>query len=432
MMKPSDDDRDDSAPLARLLSRPTGGGDAEDRLATLIRAGAPAVEGLGARARARVWSRLANSKRRLRTHAGLRWSVAASVLLTSGAVIGAVTAYSWWRAVPTEPALVEAPAQSRGRMRHTLGGRFDAPQTTGTLPPDATAQPAPLAPNALASPTAPSLHLPGVEAAEPRPGPATFPKRHRSVDAASRTPDVVAVSVSPSLPADALGVPPNAPRATIGVATADMSARSPEPPAAEAAPIPAAVTSVQRGSALSPSIVAPAPSPANAVEAPAGALSGEARLLTEALNRLRQKRDVAGAIATLDAYDARFPTGTLRGESARARVDALLMLGRDDDALVVLRSLALLPQGRDEELRVIRGELLARSSCESAIADFDRVLADAPALPLAERALHGRAGCLSRLGDREGAFRDWREYLQRYPEGRFAAEARLWLQSKNL
>ena len=424
-MKSSDDERDDPAPQTRWLSRPPGGGDVEDRLATLLRAGAPA-EGLGAGARARVWSRLARSKRRSRTHAGLRWSVAAGVLLTSSAVIGAVTAYSWWRAAPAAPAPVEAPPRPRDRTRHAIGARFDAPGLPGMSPRGATAPPAPLAPDELASPAPPPLRLPDGASAEARTELATSAKRRRMADAASPAPNVVAASVAPSLPAEAPGVPPSAARTTPDVATAEASPPRLEPPPVEAAPIRAEVPSVQSGATSS------TVAPAGAVEAPVGTLSGEARLLTEALNRLRQQRDAAGALATLDAYDARFPTGTLRGESARARVDALLVLGRDDDALGVLRSLALVPQGRDEELRVIRAELSARSSCARAVADFDRVLADGPAPPLAERALHGRAACLARLGDREGAFRDWRAYLQRYPEGRFAAEARLGLQSKNL
>jgi hypothetical protein len=168
------------------------------------------------------------------------------------------------------------------------------------------------------------------------------------------------------------------------------------------------------------------PPPAVATfEAPApSALASETALLGVALARLRQQRDAAGALAALDDYDARVPRGTLRREADGARVDALLMLGRDADALAVLRGLALQPRGRDLELRVVRGELAAASDCRSAVRDFERALAhDAPPA-LAERALHGRATCLARLGDDAAALRDQREYLRRFPEGRFAAEAR--------
>jgi TolA-binding protein len=147
---------------------------------------------------------------------------------------------------------------------------------------------------------------------------------------------------------------------------------------------------------------------------------------------LRQRRDADGALAALDAYDARFPRGTLRREAEGARVDALLLLGRDAEALALLRRLALAPQGRDQELRVIRGELEAGASPAAAVDDFDRVLDEAPPAALAERALYGRAACLLRAGDRAAAGRDLRAYLGRFPAGRFANEARRLVDENDL
>jgi hypothetical protein len=155
-------------------------------------------------------------------------------------------------------------------------------------------------------------------------------------------------------------------------------------------------------------------------------------MLGEAVARLRQRHDAAGALEALVAYDARFPRGTLRREADVARADALLLIGRNADALAVLRGLDLAPRGRDQELRVIRAELAAPRSCADAVADFDRVLAEAPAPALAERALHGRATCRARLGDGEAARRDLEDYLRRFPAGRFAAEARRTLADENL
>jgi Flp pilus assembly protein TadD len=168
----------------------------------------------------------------------------------------------------------------------------------------------------------------------------------------------------------------------------------------------------------------PAAPPAAAAPPTPSALANETALLSAALTRLRHDRDAAGALAALDVYDARAPHGTLRREANVARVDALLMLGRDADALAVLRTLPLQPRGREQELRVVRGELIAPSSCAAAVEDFDHVLTGAPPAPLVERALHGRATCLTKLGDLEGARRDSLEYLRRFPEGRFAAQAR--------
>jgi hypothetical protein len=160
-------------------------------------------------------------------------------------------------------------------------------------------------------------------------------------------------------------------------------------------------------------------------EATAGSeLAGETPLLSEALTRLRQQRDARGALATLDVYRDRYPNGTLKREAVSARIDALLLLGRDDDALAELRRLTLQGQGRDLELRLIRGELAAPTDCARAVADFDRVLAEQTPQAFAERALHGRAACRARLGDEAGAKRDLAEYLRRFPAGRFAPEAR--------
>jgi hypothetical protein len=203
-----------------------------------------------------------------------------------------------------------------------------------------------------------------------------------------------------------------------------------------AAPEPAPIAPAEESTAAA-SPVAPPPAPVPvAAPAPVAAspstLASETPLLGAALTHLRQERDATGALALLDAYDVRFPRGTMRREADGARVDALLLLGREGDALAVLRRLSLQPRGRDQELRVIRGELTAPSSCSAAVDDFDRVLADAPPPGLAERALHGRATCRARLGEDAAATRDFREYLRRFPEGPFAGEARRALGENNL
>jgi hypothetical protein len=165
---------------------------------------------------------------------------------------------------------------------------------------------------------------------------------------------------------------------------------------------------------------------------PFTALSVEARLLGHAVGQLRQQRDATGALLALDQYRRQFPAGTLRREAEVARVDALLMLRRDRDALGVLRALRLQSQGRDQELRVIRGELAAASDCPGAVADFDLLLSQTAPVALTERALFGRAVCRARQGDATGSARDLGEYLNRFPTGRFAAEARRSLRENNL
>ena len=150
----------------------------------------------------------------------------------------------------------------------------------------------------------------------------------------------------------------------------------------------------------------------------------EAALLESALVRLRQLRDGAGALAVLDEHRRLFPAGAYAREAALARVDALLVLGRTGEALATLETLNLQAGGREGELRLIRGELRARTNCPRALEDFialqDAVLPEA----LTERVLYGRVVCEARLGQRERLERAARAYLLAFPSGRFAAEVR--------
>ena len=325
-------------PVERWVARPADGDEAEDRLASLLRAAEP-PGGLGTVGRARVWARLRQRPTsRVRT-ARLRWSVGLGVLLTSGVVLAAFSARRWLPANPGKvvPAAVPEKPRVANGMRRLAG------------PPP---RPAPIE-NA------------------PSPVEAALPETDRAVPRAQAN------------------IAPHASRARGRiVATPPAGSTDPATPAA------------------------------------ASALSGETPMLGEALTRLRQNHDPGGALATLDEYRVRYPEGTFKREAEGARIDALLLLGRNDEALAELRALSLQPVGRDQELRLIRGELSAVADCGRAVADFDRVLAERAAEPFAERALHGRAVCRLRLGDETGAMRDLSEYVRRFPEGRFAAEAR--------
>ncbi|HEY8946157.1 MAG TPA: hypothetical protein VIM73_18005, partial [Polyangiaceae bacterium] len=133
-------------------------------------------------------------------------------------------------------------------------------------------------------------------------------------------------------------------------------------------------------------------------------------------------RDPRRALSLLDGYEAEYPRGLLRMEAKVTRVHALLALGEKARAESLLSSLPL-DGAAGAELKLLRAELAAERNCSSALGDLDVLIRTAPAV-LAERALHTRAHCLARSGDRLGAARDAATYLQRFPNGRFASAAR--------
>jgi hypothetical protein len=165
----------------------------------------------------------------------------------------------------------------------------------------------------------------------------------------------------------------------------------------------------------------PAPAPVQSSE-----LGLEAASLERALTGLRGggSERAARALPQLERHLQLFPNGALVLEARVARVDALLQLGRRADARRELSTLPIDRIGRKSELLLIRAELRADEDCHAALADFDALLAQPLSGPFAERARFGRGACLLRLGDKAGAERDFQLYLERYPNGRFAAQIR--------
>ena len=163
----------------------------------------------------------------------------------------------------------------------------------------------------------------------------------------------------------------------------------------------------------------------------------EHALLTTVLRRLRTEHDPVSALAALDDYRLRFPSGGLAPEAAMLRAEALLQIGRKGDALDELDRLSLGRMPNSDERYVLRGELRAAvGRWREALGDFDIVLrghaeekaetgaaSDVKLRDRLERALWGRALARSRLGNDAGARADLQECLRRFPRGRFASEA---------
>jgi hypothetical protein len=203
----------------------------------------------------------------------------------------------------------------------------------------------------------------------------------------------------------------------------------PEPPAAESAPPrppPPRVVHPPPSRKLAIAENAPPPEPAAPPQVPE-----EIQALERAMALLRGKHDARAALAALDDYVVRFPNSVLGREARVARIDALLMLDRSDEALRALEALPLDEHRRSTELQLIRGELRARTDCGRAEADFSAVLARVRTATLEERALYGRAACRAKAGNVKAGADDLRRYLARFPSGPHADWARRWLDNND-
>lgn len=176
--------------------------------------------------------------------------------------------------------------------------------------------------------------------------------------------------------------------------------------------------------------------PPPAVFAPiASTIAAEQTLLGQAMRSLRGGQDARTALALLARHDERFPRGAFTSEATQLRIEALLSLGRRDEALAELDAAPLASLPNRDEQRVVRGELrAAHQRWREGAQDFDDVLAESrvPAAGsklrnLQERALWGRAAARSRLGDQNGARADLERYLYLFPGGRFAGPASVLL-----
>jgi hypothetical protein len=176
-----------------------------------------------------------------------------------------------------------------------------------------------------------------------------------------------------------------------------------------------------------PAVVRAPQAPAERETAESARLFRESQMVGSALQALQSHRP-AEAIDMLSAYRRKFPRGSMAGEATFIEVQADLELGREGQALEKLELLArddFSEVPRPNEARLVRAELLAREGeCGRAIPSFDRLLSEALSAPLEQRALYGRGACRATVGDVAGSRSDLLAYLARFPEGRFAAEAR--------
>ena len=413
-------------------------------LASFVRAAEP-LEELTAGERERIRNRLrAALLPRHRLAGGFRWSTALAALglvLAGGAVFAAAGHFGLipWPREPG-PRVGSEPAAGQARRRPTRAVRPKSAASTAAATASEEGAPAPQdipAPPAVVSPPAaePALSLPPSAPVAPGAAPtmlAPATARPRAVRAPHVTLDPAAPSrtgaaTSVDWPAR-LGEAPQGPRPA-----APAIAPSPAPEPVLSSPAPIAPVANPRLAMLAPetasprpartSHVTPATAPPSATSA-APALNGQA-MLGQALRSLRNDRDPAGALDVLTRHAALFPQSPLASERSVLEVEALLALGRRDEALLRLDRMSLDNTPRSAERYVVRGELRARAQRWSeAGADFDQALArGGGSSAWQERALWGRAAIRTHMGDQAGARADLQIYLHFYPTGRFASEA---------
>jgi TolA-binding protein len=172
--------------------------------------------------------------------------------------------------------------------------------------------------------------------------------------------------------------------------------------------------------------VEPPPAPPAPPAREPSRLARESRWLASAIAKLRQEGAPEQALAILDQHQSELDSGALAGEANATRLEALLRLGRNAQALVLLDGQTLSARGLEREMLVARAELRAdKNRTSAALRDFDLILSSpGRADGISERALYGRAGARAKNGDQAGARADFAQYLNAFPSGRFAAQAR--------
>lgn len=380
---------------ARLVERSKGGDAALDRAATLIRESLvprdPNAAELERITRAVATGDLPRARARL----ALRLAVAAVCLMAG---VASVSGYEMAR----------------------RAGWLGEPKATSAAKP----APAP-APKRRAAPKLPVVESPGADL----PAPALSPDgedRHERESA----PVVPRLALrSPTNPSTARArelvrleqVRPAA--ETSPILAPSALPPSPSPPAPPATILPSSVAPL---SAVNP------PSLAVPARAQPPAISPEVREMDRALSTLRRDRNPGAALAALDGYLGRYPHGVLEKEARLARIDALVLLGRNEQALNALETITFDPGLRSTELLVVRAELRAARDCRRAVEDFSAALGRGPDAKLLERILYGRGACRTKLQDLTGADDDLLRYLERFPTGAHADWARRWVATRRL
>jgi hypothetical protein len=340
----------------------------------------------------------------------LRQLAFAGAFVLGGGVLSASVMHVM-RKPPKPPEAAPAPAGQKRAQRSSSGHRGPvesvAPAVSAPEVPEAQA-PAPITPPqpvpSIPTPPLPSSPEAQAPAASARP---RAPHRSLAINAIPGPVPAVAPTDRPMSSRIALPTTPSGPSPLL--APADLS--RPLIPAPSDRPFLAALP--------------PPPQPLPIQPEPSR-LARESRWLAAAIAKLRQEGQPEQALVILDQHQSELGSGPLSAETNATRIEALLRLGRNAQALTILDGQRLSAQGLEREMLVARAELRAeKGRTWAAINDFDSVLSSPGRIDaIAERALYGRATCRAKSGEREGARGDLTRYLELFPQGRFAQAAR--------
>lgn len=143
-------------------------------------------------------------------------------------------------------------------------------------------------------------------------------------------------------------------------------------------------------------------------------LAAELSLIELARLRSDVLGDPAGAIAALEAYRARFPSGSLRGEVDVSRVHLLARLGRHAELLAESARLLEAATGRERsaELHMLRANTFRAGLKDFGSAEREYAHVEQAGGKFAADAAFHRGECLEALGDANGAAAAYRRYLE--------------------
>ena len=129
-------------------------------------------------------------------------------------------------------------------------------------------------------------------------------------------------------------------------------------------------------------------------------------------------KDWEATIARGGRLIALAPTSAFAAPVARLRVRAAIEASRPDQALALIKEWRQIQPAPDPELDYLEGAaLLTKEDFAAALACFDRVTAASEGRPEYLRmALHGRIGCLLRLGRYAEVAAPAQDFLTRYPD----------------